>query len=548
MRLSNRLIANAATTYMRFGISLVLGAFFVWFVIDRIGVVGWGMVAFTVALYGFSAAIDSAIRFGLIRELAAAIGSKDPQRVCVSTSSAFAFCAPAAGVFFLLGTLLALAAMAGAFSVPADPPGLRHALVALLLAEAVYATVRLFFAPFTQALYASQRIGLDNLLYVAQRLELALSAVLVLGVILPHAPLDEQLYGFAASRVTLQLLDVILGIWLARRCVPGLSFRRRAIDKAEFQAIRGTVWHSGQVTLLMDLNVHFIAILINLLFGVVYNGLWQVVVQLGGYAQRFALGLLRGIEPVATSMQDSGRTGASLDLMERTIRYQTGTVLPVVAAISVYMEPILDLWIGGRMAKDSARLAEMGLTVEQAIRLITAMAFVHLASSVVRASMFGVQRILYGMGEVRSYSWFAKYAAVLNIGLGALLMRMFDTPLAAPIVLLAIYVVYYPGIVLVAAKKRAGLPIGPALARSIPRPLVATALLCIPLVAVRPWLGQLTLWSLAALLASAGLLYGVLVFGVILTHDERSRLRQLLSSGTNRLRGRRPPPPPPKAG
>ncbi len=539
MRLSNRLIANAATTYLRFGVSLLLGVFFIWYVIGRIGMVGFGMVALTATMYSFSAALDSAIRFGLIRELAAAIASGDPERVRVSTSSAFAFCAPAAGVFGVLGVLLALVALAGVFNLPADPPGLRHALTALLLAEAVYAAIRLFFAPFTQALYASQHIGLDNLLFGAQRLLLAVSAVLVLGVLLPDAPLDRQLYGFAVSRVTLQLLDVGLGIWLAKRCVRGLSFRRSAIDRNEFRAIRGTVWHSGQVTLLMDLNVHFIAILINFIFGVAYNGLWQVVVQLGGWAQRFALGLLRGIEPVATSMHDAGRRGASLDLMERTIRYQTGTVLPVAAALCLYMEPILDLWIGGRMA---ARVAEMGITASQAIRIIAVMAFVHLAASVVRASMFGVQRMLYGIGEVRSYSWFAKYAALLNVGLGAILMRAFDTPVAGPAVLLAVYLIYYPGIVLVAAKRRAGLPIGQALARSIPRPLIATALLCVPLLAVRPWFVPLTLGSLAVLMTSAGLLYGILVFCVILTADERARLRQLLSSGTDRLRGRRPPP------
>ena len=538
MRLSNRMLSNAATTYLRFGTSLVLGVFFIWYVVGRIGMVGFGMIALSAAMHSFSGAVDTAIRFGLVREMAAAIATGEARRVRISLSSAFMFCAPAAVLLSVVGALIAGLAYAGLFNTPSDPPGLRQALTVLLLAEGVFGGVRVFFAPYTQALYAAQRIGLDNALFVLRRVTYVLSAVLVLGVILPEAPLDVQLYGFAASRLTIQLADVVVGIWLAKRSVSGLTFARSAVDRAEFRAITGTVWHSGQVTLLMDLNVYFIAVLINLFFGITYNGLWQVVIQLGGYARRFAQGLLRGIEPLSTRLDREGRQAMVVDLMERTIRYQLGAVLPVVTAVGIFMEPILNLWIGGRMAGDP-NLAVAGISAADAIRFIAIMTYVYLAASVIRTSMFGVQRILYGVGEVRSYSWFAKYAALINVGLAALLMWLFDTPVAAPAALLVTYLIYYPGIILRAAASRTDLSIRRSLARSIPRPLVATAVVCPPLLAARYWVSELTLWSLAALACGTGILYGLVLVTVVLQPDERARLRQLFKSGAGRLRGRR---------
>lgn len=527
MRLSTRLIRNAATTHLRFGTSFVLGIFFVWYVIGKIGMVGFGMVAFTAAMNSFSGAVDTAIRFGLVRELAEAVSSGLPRRVQVSLSSACLFCAPAAVLLCVFGAAFAGLAALGLFNTPADPPGLRSALVVLLLAEAVFGSVRLLTAPWTQGLYAAQRIGLDNLLFVLRRVMYALSAVLIFGVLMPNDPLDQQLYGFAVSRVTIQLVDVILGIWLSKLLVPGLKFSRRAIDRREFRSIFGTVWHSAQVTLLMDLNVHFLAILINLFFGITYNGVWQVVVQLGGYARRFAQGLLRGVEPLSTHMQQEGRHAAVVELMERTIRYQVGTVLPIVAGVSIFMGPILELWIGKRMARD-AGLAASGITAHDAITLIAGMTYVYLVAALVRTSTFGVQRILYGIGEVRSYSWFAKYAAVLNVGLGALLMWLFDTPAVAPVGLLLTYVVYYPGIILHAAVRRTGLSVRRSLAHALPRPLIATVLMSLPLLAVRPWMGTLTVLSLLLLGCGAGTLYGILILTVVLQPDERARLRQML--------------------
>ena len=462
-----------------------------------------------------------------MREMAAAIATAEPARIRKALASAVAFCAPCTLVPVVVCVGLAALAYRGVFRTPADLAGLPAALAFLFLCEGVHGSVRLMGAPYTQALLAAQHVALDNFLVALSRVTYVLSAVIVFGWILPESPLATQLVGFGVSRATFQLLDVPLGVALAKWRVPHLKLERAAFDRAEFRSIVGTVWHTGQFTLLMNLNVQFLAIVINLFFGVTYNAIWQIVVQLGGGARMFAQGLLHGVDPLSTHLHQEGRRAAIVDLMMRTIRYQVGALLPVVTGLIVFMHPILKLWIAGRMAKDP-HLAEAGITVAQAIDMIAVMAYVHLISQFVRSSMFGVERMLYGLGHVRSYSWFAKYAAALNVGLAAVLMWYFDSPVVAPASLLMIYLIFYPGIMLVAATRRVGLPVGRTLRRAIPRPFFATAILCVPLLLLRSQLEHLTVLSLAALVGGLGIAYALLLYAVVFEPDERARINEII--------------------
>ncbi len=529
MRLSTRLLSNAATTYTRMALTCLLGVFFIWYVIgdDKAGVAGFGMIAFATATSGLSAAIDAAIRQSLVRELAAAIATGQIARIRKSLTSAIVLCVPLALLLILISAVIATLAYAGVFNTPADLPGLRLALAILLLVEGIHASIRLACAPYTQALLASQHVGLDNLWMGLARLSNPGSAVLVFGFVLPNASLAAQLMGFAAARGSFELLHIALGVWLAKRRVPGLKFQRRAFSRAEFRAILGTVWHTGQVWLLMGLNVQFLAIVINLFFGVTYNGLWQVVVQLGGGARLLGQSLLYGVEPLSTHMQEAGRRAAIVDLMMRTIRYQVAAIPPAVAVLVLFMHPIVNLWVATRMAM-GPHLAQAEISVARAIEMIAVMAYIHLASQIVRGSMFGVERMLYGLGHVRSYSWFAKYAAVLNVGLAAGLMWYFDTVIVAPLSLLLIYLIFYPGVMLAAAKRRVALPVGRTLQRALPRPLIATAILCVPLILLRTQLEEFTLLSLLTLAAGAGILYGLLLYAIVFEPDERARINEII--------------------
>jgi O-antigen/teichoic acid export membrane protein len=376
-------------------------------------------------------------------------------------------------------------------------------------------------------------VALDNLLMILGRATYALSAVLVFGWLLADASLAVQLYGFAVSRATLQLADVAVGIWLAKRRIAGLRLNRAAYDPDEYRAVRHTVWHSAHVSLLLNMNPQIMAVLINLFFGLTYNGIWQIVVQFSGYAWMFSEGLLRGISPLTTHLQEGGRRDAVGDLMGRSIRYQLAVALPAVIFLGLFVTPLLELWVGARLAADS-RLATAGMTAQAALSLASAMCLVMLAARALRASLSGVENVLYGMGKVRSYAWSSKWATLICVVSATVGMAWWRDPLVAPIALLVSGVLFSPVAVLQAARREAGLPIGATLRQALPGPLAANLLWAAALLLLRRGVDRLTLVGLVGTLAAAALVYAPLVFFLILRSDERSRLAEITRRGLQR--------------
>ncbi len=534
MRLSTRLLTNAATTYLRLGTTFTLGLFTTWYVIGHAGVIGFGLMALAVSSTGPSHALERSLRFGLVRELAASLASGDRRAVTRSLASAFRLCLQACLPLAGLVALLALLAWRGLFNLPVDQPELKVALVALVLGEGIHAGLRLLSAPFLQTLFAAQQVALDNLLIVLARATQALSAVVVFSWLLPHAELHVQLIGFAVSRATIQLADVAVGIWLAKRRVPGLELDPSAYRVDEYRAVRDTVWNSAQVAILLNILPQIMAVLINLHFGLAYNTIWQVAVQFSGFAWMLSEGLLRGIAPLTTHLSEQGRGRATLELMIRSIRYQLAVAIPAALLLGLYARPLLQVWVGTRLAAD-AQLAASGLSIGDALGLTASLAGVLLASQTLRAGFFGIERVLYGIGRVRSYAWFAKWATLLAVTLAAILLPVSGRPIAAPISLLVVTGLFSLGVVLRAARRETGLEIGPTLRRSLPRPLAVNLLFLAGLLAARPLLGEPTLPRVAALLLVSAAVYALLAAALATEADERKRLRQLL---TERFRGR----------
>jgi hypothetical protein len=541
MRISSRLLFNAFANYARLGTTFLLGIFFTWYVVGKIGMVGLGTLGLVVATFGMSAAVESALRQSLIRELAASIAHGSVDRVQRSVTAAMVFCAPAAGLSMLISLGLAGLAYVGFFNTEGAEK-LHLALAALLLAEGVHMAIRLLGTPFSQALFAAQRLGVDNILRVVDRLMWVLSAVLVFGVWLPDRPLYVQLYGFAVARCTIQNLDAIGGYVFAKLLVPGARVNLRQIDWAEFRTMLSTIWHTGQVTFLMNLLDQLLAIIINLFFGLTFNGVWQIVVQVGGQARQITEGLVRGIEPLATKLQHDGQARAIVDLAVRTVRYQLTIALPMVLTYLIFLTPILNLWVRGRLSRSvDEQLAQGGPslldtfqvnTVEEAvsaaIQLTAIMSALQLVAIAVRVSVRGVERVLYGMGEVKSYAWFAKYATVLVVLLATTLFAVMGSPVLAPLPTLLAYLIFYQFVIPRAAASKIGYPIAAAWLQSVPRPFLAAAILACFLGAARFFLPALTVMSLLALLMGVGVVYAALLYAIILLPDERQRLRQVL--------------------
>jgi hypothetical protein len=322
-------------------------------------------------------------------------------------------------------------------------------------------------------------------------------------------------------------VDTVCAIFIARKLIQGLQLSPSAFGRAEFRQLASTGWHAGQMMILMDFNASLVSILINLFFGVAYNGLWQIAVLLGGYATLVGEGILRGIDALAANLKEKGNLGAINLLLTRSIRYQLAAALPWIAMNLIFMKPILWVWIGNRLQVDES-LVEAGLTVNAAIDLVAIMATIQILASLCRTVSRGIERMLYGMGLVHTYAWFAKYAVVSTLALAALMFWRTGSPVWAPVPIVLMNFLYYEVVVLYAARRELGFRISRSLKQSIPGPALAAALLCLPLLAMRSIIGDLTLSKMALILVVSGVVYAPLVVGLILQADERSKILQLV--------------------
>jgi hypothetical protein len=531
MRISTRLLMNAVTTYGRLGTTFLVGIFFVWYVLGEVGLVGFGALSLGAGSFGIAATLNYTIRQSVVRELSAAMATGNPARIERTVTSALAFTTLGAGVVLLIVGGLALLALGGQFRTDSIA-GMPGVLAALFAVEGLITAAELVCAPFTLGFFASQRVGVDNAILTVKRFVSPVAAVLAFSVIAPDGPLAERLLVFAGVRGGLGVLEVVGSAVVARLVVPHLRVRRAAFDRGEFRAVAGTSWHTVQYTLAADLNPQLIMLVINLLFGLTFNGMWQIVIQVGGHARQLAKSGLHGIDPMAAHLQAEGRRESILHLMVRTVRYQLVQVLPFVMTYAVFLGPILTLWVSGRLARDE-HLADVGIDPATAIGMITVMGAINLAAELFRASTFGLERMLYGMGLVRTYAWFAKWSIGLTVVGATALMWWFDTPVVAAIPLAVVQFIYFCILVPRAAARHADLSLGAVLRQALPRPILLTALLAVPVAGLRVVLPPLSVVDLLLLGIVTGGVFALLLITVGMNHDERARLREMLG----RLRG-----------
>jgi O-antigen/teichoic acid export membrane protein len=535
MRISSRLIRNALTTYLRLGTTFLIGIFLTWYLIGEVGLVGFGMVSLATGALGLSA-IDNAVRQSIVRELAAAVASGRPRRLERALASTLALCAVAAILMALVFLGLGAAAGAGFFRTSGDG-SLDAVLGWLFVAEGIVLACGTLLAPYTQAVYAAQRLGVENALAVVQRCVNAVAAVLALALLWPNGSVAERLLGFAWLRCGLVCLETAGEAVVARLLVPGLRLRLAAFDRRVFRAASSTVWNAAQVTLSGTANHGGIAVLVNLFFGITYNGVWQVMSQVGGHVRMIGQALLRGIDPLSTHLQRSGAHATILDLMGRSIRYQLLAVAPVGVAYAIFLVPVLDLWVGGRLRQDVGLVAA-GIDVSAAIGLTAAMGAINILAEALRMATRGVERMLFGLGHVRAYAWFARYSALLALGGSALFMWLTGSPVWAPVPLVVVNFVFYDLIVLRAAARLRGLAPGATLVRALPRPAAVTAIVALPMLLLRLGVERLDAGGLAGLLVLGAVLLAAAGWWVGLEPGERRRLVQIMSrrhsAGTGR--------------
>ena len=415
-----RIILNGFATYSRLATTFVFGLVFTSYVTAKLGLEGFGLVSLAAGTFGISFAIESGIGHAVSRELAPAFAKRDPRDIDAAFSSTFT-ASIIVGIFGGFASIfLAFLSTKGFISIPGEQEEFIRGLVWLLLAEGSIGVVRSVLSVWHRSAFASRLIWLDSVYLIIERLGKPLVAFIVLDSatsaaeglkLIPQLAIGNFIW-VAASLVLSSLISIL--VVKQARVVP------RWADLGALRSVLRRISEALQFTILSGFTPQILALVVNATVGLAYNGIWSVVVQVGGWCTLLGEGILRGIDPLMVHLRAEKGESEVKSVLPILCKVQAYGFIVISAFVLSCTPKLLHLWVGKSWAKDET-LTSLGITVDQAIETTSLLVCLKLLALLPRMSFSPIERTLFGFGRMRSYlvyAWIASVVAVIISGAG----------------------------------------------------------------------------------------------------------------------------------
>lgn len=515
-----RILSN----YARLGTTFVFGIILVPIMIEHLGLEGFGLWGLIGASVGIADMFREIVRTSMNRELGAAYNDPDPAVFPVIYNAAVAIAlgaaALAAMVFVVIWLVLPLLDI---------PDHLMGAARIVVLSQGVYSILFVALAPAFNMYIATERMVLNNTWQALDRATHLASALILfylVGIDDPARALSS--YAILSAAMAVGILMVAVGVMavLEPRTVP----RPSLISRRGIGSILHTVgWNSVAVTA-TNLHIRVDQLIMNS-FGLWANGVFTVGVRLTGYVRMLAQGMSDGLDAVSARISTTSEDNSLLTLTRHSTRLHAFVAFPACLTVLVLAEPMIDLWVGKRLANPETDLP-----------FAVVVARILVIGSTARAIGDGWIRILYGAGYVRRYAPVILATGILNPVIALVLIatlpvghpdRVLDEISGPALAYASTTLLTYFVLIPLVASRCVNQPAA-RFVRPLARPAIATILASPALIALSltPWAWSLT--KLAATLAAFGAAYAVASWIVVLRPDERRQFVRLLARRARR--------------
>ncbi len=507
---AKRAVIRILSNYGRLAASLVLGLALVRLLLGALGNEAYGLIALLGSTIGISAFLRDVVRRSMIRELSAAHHGCDELGFRRMYNTALLL-ATAIGIVtvLLFGVLLLLLPI---FQIP---EALLPAARLFIAAKAFELFWLIALAPPINMYVVTERMVEYNAWLVGERAAAAAAALYIAvapGV--DSVSTGIVLYGaLSAGFVFLTLVAGSVRIVITdRRLVP-------APGLADRESLRPLLhiggWYAA-VLVAMSMHLRMGGLIMNLAFGLFGNLVFGLAMTLASYMRMIATGMTTGLDAVTGRLSTSRGDNAVRQLAHHATRLHGLATFPAAFILLVLAEPLLQLWVGGRV-EDPASALPMTATLVRVLAIGVA----------VRSISDGWITVLYGAGHI------ARYAPVVIVGgiasplLAVLLLVVLPDQVrytAVAWAFSAIVFVVHGCLVPWIAARTLGIGVR-QLVGALLRPL-AVSIAAAPILLVASWRVQSwTLWHLIATMGVFGVVYALLVFLFVADRHERERFR-----------------------
>jgi O-antigen/teichoic acid export membrane protein len=391
-----RLLLSALTNWMAFAATLLVSFFLTPYLLRVLGDEVYGVWVFAESILAYFTLFDLGIAASVVRFVARfhTQGNRlELNRLC---SSCLALFLGLAVVLFILGAALTPLFVAGV----TGKSGLNFAEVAgFLILMLANLAITLPLSVFPSILDGLERFSAKS----SVRIFFLTIRTAGVVIIMEHR---AGLLGLGVLYTACNLLEHAALAMLSFRCLPGLRFSWRLIDRPTLKLVTGYSVDAFLAMVAGRVSVQSGAIVIGFFLNAAAIAFFGVALRLVEFAKALLRSATTTLTPAVSSLDAAGDIAAIRRIFLRGTRWVLYLILPVHVGLVIFGQPFLRIWID----------AERAQRCYPVLVILSATLSLAIAQSV-------AARVLYGIGRLRLFARMTLVEAIVNLTLSLLLVR-----------------------------------------------------------------------------------------------------------------------------
>ena len=354
---SRRIARNTLALYFRMFVLLFIGLFTARVVLNSLGIEDKGVYESVGGFVAMMAIITNSLSTAISRFLTVEIGREDRERLRKVFSTALSLMLLVALAVILIAEPLGLWYIGNVMQLPEGRTGAALILFQFSLATFV---INLVSVPFNATIIAHEKMTAFAVVGVVEGV-LKLAVALLLSV----APFDKLItYGALMCAVTFIAKSLYAAYSLHHFSESSL---RPGFDRALFRSMFGFAGWNGLSHAAYLVNTQGVTLLVNYFFGVVFNTMRGIAMNVETMVKQFVTNVLTAMNPQITKSYVRGDTAYAFTIACKGAKYAFLIIFLLGVPFLFEAEILLRLWLGDIVPEGTAlftRLAIVGMCLD----------------------------------------------------------------------------------------------------------------------------------------------------------------------------------------
>jgi membrane protein EpsK len=333
---AGRFATNLAANVGQLGVSMVVGAWYVPFLVKHLGPAVYGLIPLTSLITSYMALITLGLEAAVARSLSLALGRDEHEKANLIFNVSFwgnlALC-----ILLLIPAGIALANVEHILRIP---PGYESATRWLFAGTILAFLLNQIKTPFGVSAFCRNRLDLQNVVMITETLT---RVGLVVALFLAFIPRVEFVGAAILAGTGVSLVGMV---WLWRVLTPNLRIQWGKFDWAVLKKMCSTggwvlVNHLGVM-----LYVNIDLLLANRFFGAEQSGRYGAVLQLPTLLKSISFAIGGIFAPTMFAIYAKGDLEGLTRYLNRAIKFVGLVIALPIGLICGFASPLLSLWLG----------------------------------------------------------------------------------------------------------------------------------------------------------------------------------------------------------